>query len=71
MVVDLCENENGEKAFLLAQGYMPAQDFHILKNPMQEEDPWYYVDSIEYPLRTPEYSFGEGTLKRLAIKIDK
>ena len=24
MVVDVCENENGEKAFLLAQGYMPA-----------------------------------------------
>ena len=37
MVVDVCENEQGEKAFLLAQGYMPAQEFHILKNPMNED----------------------------------
>lgn len=25
MVVDLCENEEGQKAFLPGQGYMPAQ----------------------------------------------
>lgn len=28
MIVDMCENENGKKAFLLAQGFMPAQEFH-------------------------------------------
>lgn len=65
MVVDVCENAEGKKAFLLAQGYMPAQEFHVLKNPMHENDPWYYEDEIQYPLRTPEYSFGEGSLKRL------
>lgn len=32
MIVDMCENKNGKKAFLLAQGFMPAQEFHILKN---------------------------------------
>lgn len=64
MVVDVCENENGEKAFLLAQGYMPAQQFHILKNPKYEDNPWYYEMEISYPFQTPEYTFGEGSLMR-------
>jgi hypothetical protein len=63
MVVDVCEKD-GKKAFLLAQGYMPAQQFHVLKNPLHEDDPWYYVDEIHYPFQTPEYVFGEGSLKR-------
>lgn len=65
MILDICENENGEKAFLLAQGYMPAQEFHILKNPKHSEDPWYYADEVTYPFITPEYRFDEGSLKRL------
>lgn len=65
MILDICENQQGEKAYLLAQGYMPAQEFHILKNPLHEDDPWYYENEINYPLRTPEYTFPEGSLKRL------
>lgn len=65
MVVDICENERGEKAFLLAQGFMPAQEFHVLKNPASDHDPWYYVKEVKYPFRTSEYSFDEGSLKRL------
>ena len=65
MVVDVCENEAGKKAFLLAQGYMPAQEFHLLKNPLHDTDPWYYEEEIEYPLQTPGYVFEEGSLKRL------
>ena len=65
MVVDVCEDAAGNRAFLLAQGYMPAQEFHILKNVKHEDDPWYYVKEIEYPFRTPEYTFREGELKRL------
>lgn len=65
MVVDICENELGEKAFLLAQGFMPAQEFHVLNNPSSESDPWYYVNEVKYPFRTSEYSFDEGSLKRL------
>lgn len=64
MVADVCENEKGEKAFLLAQGYMPAQQFHILKNPAQEDNPWYYETELSYPFLTPEYAFEEGSLKR-------
>ena len=42
LVVDEAENEAGERCFLLAQGYMPAQSFHVLSNPAHAGDPWYY-----------------------------
>ena len=65
MVVDVCENPEGKKAFLLAQGYMPAQEFHVLKNDLHEENPWYFEEEVEYPFHTPEYTFEEGSLKSL------
>ena len=64
MIADVCKNSNGKKAYLLAQGYLPAQEFQLLKNPLHEYDPWYYEDEIKYPLRTPEYSFDKGSLRR-------
>ncbi|HCT91413.1 MAG TPA: hypothetical protein DF613_08565 [Lachnospiraceae bacterium] len=64
MIVDACVDGSGRKAFLLAQGYMPAQEFHVLKNILHEEDPWYYEDEITYPFVTPEYTFEEGSLCR-------
>ena len=65
LVVDVCENAEGQKAFLLGQGYMPAQEFHVLKNPAHESDPWYYEEEMAYPFVTPEYTFAKGSLKRL------
>lgn len=65
MVVDMCRNANGKIAFLLAQGYMPAQEFHLLKNPNHENDPWYYEEEITYPFVTPEYTFEKGSLRHL------
>lgn len=64
LVVDEAVNEKGEKCVLLAQGYMPAQEFHIIKNPLHEEDPWYYVSELEYPIKTAQWTFDEGTLRR-------
>ena len=64
MVVDTCEDSSGRKAFLLAQGYMPAQQFHLLKNPAHEDDPWYYVDEVSFPFKTPEYTFDKMCLRR-------
>lgn len=64
MVVDMCINDHGQKAFLLAQGYMPAQQFEILRNPLHENDPWYYTEELVYPFKTPEYTFEQGSLKR-------
>ncbi|CUH91597.1 DUF4846 domain-containing protein [Herbinix luporum] len=66
MVVDIATDENGNRCFLLAQGYMPAQDFHILTNPLHPEDPWYYEEEMTYPIVTPSWTFHEGTLMRWA-----
>lgn len=66
MVVDMCENEKGQKAVLLGQGYMPAQEFHVLNNTAHPENPWYYLEEIVYPFLTPEYVFDEGSLRRLS-----
>jgi poly-gamma-glutamate synthesis protein (capsule biosynthesis protein) len=64
LVVDIAQDKEGNRCFLLAQGYMPAQDFHILKNPLHPEDPWFYVQEVAYPLQTPSWQFKNGSLVR-------
>lgn len=64
MILDVVKNKKGKKAFLLGQSYMPAQEFHVLKNPLHEDNPWYFEEEITYPLYTPEYKFDEGSLRR-------
>jgi Domain of unknown function (4846) len=62
LIVDEAENAQGEKVFLLAQSYMPAQDIHILKNPLNDADnPWYSSKQL-FPLITPEWKFEQGSL---------
>ncbi len=64
LVTDIAVNaQTGEKRFLLAQSYMPAQDIHILKNPADEGSPWYPA-SFEGELVTPEWTFPAGSLRR-------
>jgi len=64
MVMDIAQNNAGEKIYLLAQSYMPAQDIHILKNPLNNaSDPWYRL-SDAFVIKTPEYSFTKNELKR-------
>ena len=66
LVVDLCENpETGEKAVLFAQGNSPAQEFHIIKNPRHESNPWYYEGDFILPLRTPEHLFPKESWRHL------
>ena len=64
LVVDTCINDNGEKCYLLAQGYMPAQDFHVLKNPKKDGCPWYFKEDFTGTIETPEYTFVESNIKR-------
>jgi len=64
LVVDVAQSSDGNRCFLLAQGYMPAQDFHVIINPLHPEDPWYYESEITYPLETPSWTFQEGSLVR-------
>ncbi len=61
LVVDMAADAAGNKCYLLAQGYMPAQDFHVIKNPLHPQDPWYYASELSYPLVTPDWQFQEGS----------
>lgn len=63
VVVDVCVNENGEKAFLLGKGGKPAKQFHLLTNPAHEMDPWYYESELQYPFVTSEGEFKKGSLR--------
>lgn len=64
LVVDMAVNESGARCYLLAQGYMPAQDFHVLTNPLHPEDPWYYEEEMTFPIVTPSWTFNEDSLRR-------
>jgi len=63
IVADIATNTKSQKVYLLAQGYQPAQDIHILKNPMDRKlSPWYAVDTADLII-TPEWKFYKGDLK--------
>lgn len=64
IVVDMAENkDSGQKYFILAQSYMPAQDTQILINPNNKNtSPWYEIKGSE--LHTPEWNFTYSDLRR-------
>lgn len=63
-VMAVARNMSGNKIFLLSQGFMPAQDIHILNNLNNEKmSPWFEADKL-YPLVTPSWRFDTGSLKR-------
>lgn len=62
-VMDVAENNDGEKIFLLSQSYMPAQETQVVINPSSEEiSPWYKVK--EGDIITPEWTFTSEDLHR-------
>jgi hypothetical protein len=66
IVADVAVNTaTGDKLFLLAQSYMPAQDIHLLVNPgyPNAAAPWYSADIDKY-LYTPEWTFTKDQLKK-------
>jgi hypothetical protein len=65
IVVDVAKNkESGEKIFLLAQSYMPAQEIQVLKNPNDSSiGPW-YSENFGEVLYTPEWTFKKRELMR-------
>ncbi len=63
IVLDVAVNKDGKKMYMLAQSYMPAQDIHILKNPMNTDfSPWYELNGADI-IETPEYVFRRDELK--------
>jgi hypothetical protein len=64
IVMDVAVNNAGQKIYLLAQSYMPAQDIHVLVNPENGTlTPWYQAidNSLIY---TPEWTFSANQLKK-------
>jgi hypothetical protein len=63
IIMDVAENEKGERIFLLAQSYMPAQSIHVLINPNNSSiSPWYSVEGAL--LETPEWDFDWSMKKK-------
>ncbi|MBL7941385.1 MAG: DUF4846 domain-containing protein [Flavobacteriales bacterium] len=64
MVVDVAvDSTSGDRIFLLAQGYMPAQEIHIILNPNDQGlSPWYSMRT-DNPPRTMEWTFPEMQLR--------
>ena len=63
IVVDVAVNSGGERVFMLAQSYMPAQDIHILRNPAANDThPWFKVTSNPL-INTPEWTFEHSQLR--------
>ena len=62
-VVDVVVNKtNSKKMYMLSQSYMPAQETHILINPLNG-GVWYTLDEFK-DIVTPEWSFTVNQLKR-------
>jgi hypothetical protein len=63
IVVDVAVNNKGEKVFMLAQSYMPAQETQILRNNKDKSlSPWYSA-SFSGSLETPQWIFNATDLK--------
>jgi hypothetical protein len=65
IVVDMAyQPGTGNKIFMLAQSYMPAQELHVLQNPGNSAlSPWFST-SFKKELKTPEWVFLKSDLKR-------
>ena len=59
--------ENNERKFLLAQSYMPAQDIHVLKNPLTTFYPWYAIPKASSKIYTPEWVFTINDCRRFPL----
>ncbi len=64
IVMDMCENEKGEKAVLLGQSSMPAQQIHILLLPGATQ-PWVYLSDIHFPLQINDWKYSEENVRRM------
>jgi Domain of unknown function (4846) len=62
LVMDVAGNDKGDKIFMLAQSYMPAQDIHVLVNMDESNSPWYHLPAGKQ-IETPEYIFRVDELK--------
>lgn len=64
-IAGVSENKKGEKLFLLAEGFTPAQSIHLLKNPFNPKiSPWYELDVDSREIKTARYYFSPSNFRR-------
>ncbi len=65
IIVDIAyDKSKNEKLFMLAQSFMPAQEIHILRNPIDSNiSPWYRIEA-DKALITPQWTFEFSDLMR-------
>jgi hypothetical protein len=65
VVVDMAVDKVGNKAILVAQSYMPAQDIHVVTNLINKDSsPWYIVNNQTKSINFPEYYFNMNQIMR-------
>ena len=63
-IAGVSENQKGEKLFLLAEGFTPAQSIHVLKNPFDPKiSPWYELDVNAAETKTARYFFEHSNFR--------
>lgn len=62
MILDIVENEDGERRALIGQGFMPAQDFHVVKDSRRAlDDVWFTLpSSANDTIKTPSWKAFSG-----------
>ena len=65
VIVDEAVSPDGERCFLLAQGFIPAQSAHIITGYGDTQNPWYTEAQLaENPVRLCSYTFESNELRR-------
>lgn len=63
LIVDVAQDKQGHKLFLLTQSYMPAQQMQLLANPGNPAlSPWYEASGAV--IKTPEWDFTSDQVMR-------
>lgn len=65
LIVDMATDKLGNKAILVVQSYMPAQDIHVVTNLIDRSvSPWYIISNQTKSVSFPEYHFKIDQIKR-------
>jgi len=61
LVLDVARDRHGRRVALLGQGYMPAQDFHVLASAEEGLSPWFSLEteSVKTPFWPKPFSWAQ------------
>lgn len=63
IVMDVVQNKKGETRVMIANGYMPAQDMHVVRNPENDaSSPWIELKDGKL-VSLPEWTFRSSQLR--------